>query len=173
MCPKITEGGYLPGSNVYISNVIFGLFKRSKQRKSHTFNQHILTIWGLSGFFSNLFSQYSRIWSSLKSSYWLTTIGLVELFTFLSNWSNSVGRTHRDEHFLGHLLNAVRCPVLHQPVNHWKNHSWAFKLNKLFLSSKVKLCCKSWKVFTPLLLSHQYFNTEYSNYVIKDFALVS
>ena len=26
--------------------------------------------------------------------------------------------THRHQHFLGDLLNAVCCPVLHQPVNH-------------------------------------------------------
>ena len=152
---------------------------------SHTFDEHIQKIWGLSDFACNFFpiKDHNFGWFiyftvrfnlivelllccqigwTLWFFFWLVElftclsdwfnsllfvrlvglftffvklakrftffVRLVEIFTFLSDWLNAllfcqIGWTHRDQHFLSHLLNAVCCPVLHQPVNHWKQYS--------------------------------------------------
>ena len=49
-----------------------------------------------------------------------------------------LSRTHRDKHLFSHFLDAVCCPVLHQPVDHW---IW----DNLLFSRINNITLKRWK----------------------------
>ena len=46
-------------------------------------------------------------------------------------------KTHRDKHLFSHFLDAVCCPVLHQPVDHWIWDNLLFsRINNIALKQK-------------------------------------